>query len=146
MTPKKFTRGIFYVLGTVSLVTILFYVTEFVIRNWSSLWDIFLIFGILGAVYGLFRLAMWAFSEEKPYPFQYKPMPSNYPTPNYFDSEKAGLLSDGRAATPLYKNNKFMGRVPQKPFLNERVGDYRWGKSHHGDWVWIYDPIIVEGE
>lgn len=65
MTPKKFTRGIFYVLGTVSLVTILFYVTEFVIRNWSSLWDIFLIFGILGAVYGLFRLAMWAFSGDK---------------------------------------------------------------------------------
>lgn len=65
MTAKKLTRGLFYVLGTVSAIAILYLVVDFSIRHWSSLWDIYLITGVLAAAYGLFRLAMWAFSGEK---------------------------------------------------------------------------------
>ena len=64
MTPKKFTRGVFYTLGSLALITLLYFITEFIIRNWSSLWDIFLVVGLLGVVYGIFRLGMWAFSSE----------------------------------------------------------------------------------
>ena len=64
MTPKKFTRGVFYVLGSAALVTLLYFIVEFIIRNWNSLWDIFLVVGLLGVVYGVFRLGMWAFSNE----------------------------------------------------------------------------------
>lgn len=144
MTPKKFTRGFFYALLFVGAVSILYMLTDIAIRHWDVASDVLLILGVCLGVLGLVQLARWAFSEEKPYPFQYKTMPPSYPVPDYFDSEEAGRLSDGRDATPLYNNGKFMGRVPQKPFLDERVGDYRWGKSHHGDWVWIYDPMIIE--
>lgn len=66
MTPKQFTRGFFYVIGALGSITLLYFVTEFVIRNWASLWDVFLIFAILGALYGFFRLFMWAFiSDDK---------------------------------------------------------------------------------
>lgn len=145
MTPKKFTRGAFYVLFGVAGGFALYLLTDLAIRYWDAASHVLLALAISGAVVGLFKLGFWAFDDyEKPEYFKYSPMPTTYPVPNYFDSEEAGLLSDGRAATPLYRNNKFMGRVPEKPFLNERVGDYRWGKSHHGDWVWIYDPMIVE--
>ena len=145
MTPKKFTRGAFYALFIAVGLVALYYIVDLCFRYWDLAFRVILAVAIAGGFLLLFKLANWAFDDyEKPEYFKYSPMPANYQTPNYFDSEEAGLLSDGRAATPLYRNNKFLGRVPQKPFLNERVGDYRWGKSHHGDWVWIYDPVIVE--
>ena len=64
MTPKKFTRGVFYTLGSLALITLLYFIVEFIVRNWESLWDIFLVVGLLGVVYGLFRVAMWAFSDD----------------------------------------------------------------------------------
>lgn len=144
MNAKKFTRGFFYTLLAAGALVILYMLTDIAIRHWDVASDVLLTFGVCLGVLGLVQLARWAFSEEKPYPFQYKLMPPTYPVPNYFDSEEAGLLSDGRAATPLYSSGKFVGRIPEKPFLDERVGDYRWGKSHHGDWVWIYDPMLIE--
>lgn len=146
MTPKKFTRGFFYTLfgafvSAAVVGTVMLFVTE-----WDSLWVIACAIGVGLGCYLLLKLYNWAFSGEKPYPFQYSPMPTHYPVPNYFNSEEAGLLSDGRSAVPFYKSGKFAGRLPENPFLDERVGDYRWGKSHHGDWVWIYDPMIIETE
>lgn len=145
MNPKKLTRGAFYVLFVVAGAFALYLLTDLTIRYWDVASHVLLAIAISGAVVGLINLAFWAFNDyEKPEPFTYHPMPPFYPTPDYYTSEEYGLLSDGRAAVPTYDNSKFIGRFPENPFLNERVGDYRWGKSDHGDWIWLYDPMIVE--
>jgi len=106
MTPKKFTRGFFYVLGTAGALALLFLITEFVIRNWSEMWDIFLALLITGAIFGLFRLGMWAFAPESVR--SYKNPPKKWTTPDYYQPS-AMHLSDGRSCSPHYENNKFIG-------------------------------------
>jgi hypothetical protein len=143
MTPKKFTRGFFYVLGVAFTLTLLYLILEFFIRTWSETYPVVL--GIVSAaiLFGLFRLAQWAFTPD----YNYETDPYNgpyrsriFPTPNYFDSEEAGLLSDGRSATPHYSNGEFIGRFPQKPYADETVGDYRWAKHpEFNSWMWIYE-------
>jgi glucan phosphoethanolaminetransferase (alkaline phosphatase superfamily) len=141
MTPKKFTRWFFYVLGTVAALALLFLIVEFTIRNWNEMRNIVLALVIGLAVAGLFRLGMWAFTPDYNYekdPFKGPYRSRIFPTPNYFDSEEYGLLSDGRSAIPHYSNSKFIGRFPENPYAGENIGEYTWGKHSSGSWAWLH--------
>lgn len=146
MTLKKFTRGFFYLIGIAAAAILLYYFIDYSIRYWDEVWNIYLVAAILLSALALFNLARWAFTPDYNYetdpfkgPYRYR----IFPLPDYFDSEEAGLLSDGRSAIPHHKNGTFIGRFPETPYADEKIGDYRWGKSYEfnskGEWMWIYE-------
>lgn len=135
MTPKKFTRGLFYVLAGTGIALALYYIVPGIIRNWSKVSDLFLAIALCGVFYGFFRLFMWAFLTDDD---TYKPkkQPRNWQTPDYYQAS-AMHLSDGRSCTPRYYNKEFIGNFPHDPYVGEKIGDYTWGKNDNGLWMWI---------
>lgn len=103
MTPKKFTRGAFYVLFGVAGVFALYLLTDITIRYWDVASHVLLALAISGAVVGLFKLANWAFT----------------PPRQYRDS----------STTPTYANNKFLGDFPNYPTPGTTVGEYTYSPS-----------------
>lgn len=133
MNAKQLTRGLFYVLGAVAALALMFLITEFTIRNWNEMRNIVLALVIGLAVAGLFRLGYWAFSPDPV--SNYKNPPKRWTAPDYYQPS-AMHLSDGRSCSPHYENNKFIGNYPHVPYNNETIGDYTWSKQDNGIWMW----------
>ena len=75
MNPKKATRIFFYGLAIASTVTLLSMVIIFFTSRWEDMWPIVVIITISGATVGLFKLADWAFTPDRP------KAPSDFPVP-----------------------------------------------------------------
>lgn len=73
---KKAVRTAYYVLFAVSAVTIVYFITSFVIDTWSKAWDVYISIVIAAGLFGLIQLGIWAFQDDK----QYKNL-SDFPRP-----------------------------------------------------------------
>ena len=75
MNLKKLTRIFFYGLAIASTATILSMIVIFFTARWDDMWPIVAIPAFAGATVGLFKLADWAFTPDRP------KAPSDFPVP-----------------------------------------------------------------
>lgn len=70
MTPKKFTRGVFYVLGGAVCGLFVYMIVETIISNWRTAWPPVVAVLSVGGAIGIGFIVQWAFSPEKVKPKQ----------------------------------------------------------------------------